>query len=87
MDLTKTIKINSKYEISYGTILITFLVTLFECLAIIGFNNWQFTPAVFVLIANAIGLLKKRSEYDMNLDEFEERLKKLEEEAKERENE
>ena len=77
MDLSKTIKINNKFEISYGMILMTFLVTTFECLFIIAMNNWQFTPIVFVLIANAIGLLRKKKQ-----DSLEERVKRLEESLK-----
>lgn len=82
MDLSKTIKINDKFEISYGMILITFLVTFFECLGIIAFNNWRFDPVVFFLISNTILMLRKRGE-ELNLEEFEERLKILEEKLKE----
>lgn len=83
MDLSKTIKINDKYEISYGIILLTFLVTFFECLGIIAMNGWVFHPSVFFLISNTILLLRKRGE-DMKYEEIDERLKELEEKLKER---
>ena len=86
MDLSKTIKINDKFEISYGMILVTFLITLFECLGIIAMNGWQFTGAVFFLISNTILLLRRRGE-ELNLEEFDERLKKLEEKLKDEEDE
>ena len=77
MDLSKTIKINKKYEISYGMILLTFLVTFFECLGIIAMNGWVFHSSVFFLISNTILLVRKRAE-DSAYDDLAERVKALE---------
>jgi len=77
VDLSKTIKINKTYEISYGMILFTFLITMFECLGIIAFNNWMFHPSVFFLIANAFFTIKKQA-HDDKMDEILERIEKIE---------
>ena len=78
VDLSKTIKINKTYEISYGMILFTGLITLFECLGIVAFNNWTFHPSVFFLIANAFFTIRKQAQDD-KMDEIEKRIEKLEE--------
>ena len=80
--MKKRIKINHKYEIRFRWIFLLSVITFLECLCIIGINNWKFIPTVFVPILNMIFAIKKRSE-EMDLKEFEERLKALEEKAKE----
>lgn len=74
----KRIKINDNYEINFRWLFLISIIAILQCLTIIGFNNWQFTPAVFAPIINMFLLIKKRSE-EMDLKEFEERLKALEE--------
>ncbi len=77
MDLSKTIKINSSYEISYGMLLMTGLITFFEVLGIIAFNNWALHPSVFFLVANAFLTIRKQAQDD-KMDEVLDRLEKVE---------
>lgn len=78
VDLSKTIKINKTYEISYGRILLAFFITFFEALGIIAFNNWILHPSVFFLIANAFLTIGKQAETD-KLEQLIKRISKLEE--------
>ena len=77
VDLSNTIKINNSYEISYGMLLFTALITIFECLGMIAFINWSFHPSVFFLIANAFLTIRKQAQDD-KIDEVLVRLEKLE---------
>lgn len=53
----------------------TCLVTLFEILGILCFNNWKVTPAIFFMIANMFLMIKRQG----TDDSIERRLEKLEE--------
>ncbi len=77
MDLSKTIKINSSYEISYGMLLMTGIITFFEVLGIIAFNNWALHPSVFFLVANAFLTIRKQAQ-ENKIDELIEKVEKLE---------
>lgn len=53
MDLSKHyIRINSKYQIFLGRILIVLFITLFQFLGIMCMNNWQIVPECFFLFSN-----------------------------------
>lgn len=75
LDLTKTIKINDHFEITYARILFVSFITLFEILAIICFNNWIITPAVFFIMGNMVFSFSKKP--------IDEEIKDLEEEIHE----
>jgi len=60
VDLSETIRIDSNFEISYGRLLITILVTLFEVLGILSYNNWVIHPSIFFLISNTFLTLTKK---------------------------
>lgn len=79
VDLSKTIKINKTHEISYGMLLLTGIVTLFEMLGMMAMNNWIFPPSAFFLIANAFLTIRKQSTDNIRIIELTERVKKLEE--------
>ena len=62
MDLSKKIKIDANVEISYGTLLFSFLIALFEFLAMWSANNWIITPYMFVSIATMLTALRRNGE-------------------------
>jgi len=78
MDLSKTIKINNSHEISCGMLLLTAIITLFEILGMMAFNNWVFPPEAFFLIANAFFTIRKQSEHSVKMDELEKKVEELE---------
>lgn len=75
VDLTKRIKINDNYQITYGRLLLIFLLTLFEVLGILCLNDWVLVPEVFFTLANAFMLLSKRPT-DEQMEQIEKRIDK-----------
>ena len=76
----KTIKINKSHEISYGMLLLWGIITTFQMLSILAFNNWIWTPTVFVMLADAFLMIRRQSEDQTEkMKVLEDRIKKLEE--------
>jgi len=75
MDLSKRIKINSHYQITYARLLSIILITLLEVLALMSFHDWKLVPEVFFVLSNMVFILSRRPVED----EMEDLQKKIEE--------
>jgi hypothetical protein len=75
VDLSKTIKINSEYNISYGKLLFATLIVAFQVLGIWCSENWEVTPAIFFALSTFFLTLGKRNPEERYLQELEEELK------------
>lgn len=62
MDLSKGIKINSKFQITYGRLLIVLFVTTFQFLGMWCGNGWVMYPEMFFLFSNMFFSLSTQAE-------------------------
>lgn len=70
MDLRGKIYINDSYYITYGRLLITLLITLFQFLGMLASNDWIVEGYMFFLIANAfIGLMPQKLQTTLTITE------------------
>ena len=52
MDLTRSVKINKRFEITLGRFLLASLIIIFQMLGILCLNDWQLVPEIFFVLSS-----------------------------------